>query len=289
VKWSGVWFAIAFGLYACISEGIFKHRFREIEKSQLQLSVFSALRQSLVNIALMVPVFLFTYLASWTGWLLSDKGYDASWAKVPSNQAQGWLAWVPQKLQSLWKYHHEAYSFHVSLHAPHSYASSPLTWLVPFRPTSFYYLGSDKGQNGCDFDGGCSAAISALGNVAIWLPAVVALVWLTLRYLRYRESVPGLILLGMVGGYLPWMLYLNRTVFQFYAIAFLPWMILALVFAIRSFIRNGSKHRRVLRERWMMVYLALAVAVSAFFYPIWTAMNVPYLFWYWHMWIPSWI
>jgi hypothetical protein len=30
-------------------------------------------------------------------------------------------------------------------------------------------------------------------------------------------------------------------------------------------------------------------AVSVFFYPIWTAMQVPYWFWHWHMWLQSWI
>ena len=35
--------------------------------------------------------------------------------------------------------------------------------------------------------------------------------------------------------------------------------------------------------------LGLCLLVSAFFYPIWTAMPVPYEFWLSHMWLESWI
>jgi hypothetical protein len=35
--------------------------------------------------------------------------------------------------------------------------------------------------------------------------------------------------------------------------------------------------------------LVVVLAVSAFFYPIWTAWVVPYDFWHVHMWLRSWI
>jgi dolichyl-phosphate-mannose--protein O-mannosyl transferase len=37
------------------------------------------------------------------------------------------------------------------------------------------------------------------------------------------------------------------------------------------------------------IVLGLIALVSLFFYPIWTAMPVPYEFWLSHMWLKSWI
>lgn len=287
VKWSGLWFALAFGVYVCISEVFFRQRVESI--SEVKKPITLALLQSLANLALMAPVFLATYLLSWSGWLSSNRGWDSTWADDPANRATGLLAWVPVKLQSLWHYHQEALNFHVNLHTPHSYASNPLTWLFMLRPTSFYYQGDVPGENGCQVAGGCSSAVTALGNPLIWWGAVIALFLLLLRYLRHRESVPGLILLGMAAGYLPWLVFMNRTVFQFYSIAFLPWMVLALAFTLKSWLQGKTKAERPKAEGRLVLYFALATAVSAFFYPVLTAVQVPYWFWYAHMWIPSWI
>ena len=62
--------------------------------------------------------------------------------------------------------------------------------------------------------------------------ATAAILYLVYRLARYREWRVGLILMGMVAGYLPWLLYLNRTVFQFYSIAFEPYLLLALTLVI---------------------------------------------------------
>jgi hypothetical protein len=35
--------------------------------------------------------------------------------------------------------------------------------------------------------------------------------------------------------------------------------------------------------------LTAVLAVSAFFYPVWTAWVVPYDFWRLHMWLTSWV
>ena len=291
VKWSGLWFALGFGVYLCVSEALFRHRVETIEPSQVSKPkpIALSLWQTLANTVLMVPLYLATYLATWSGWLASDRGWDAKWATAPINQAKGLLSWVPIKLQSLWHYHQEAYNFHVNLHTPHSYASNPLSWLLLIRPTSFFYEGANAGEAACTFDGGCSSAITALGNPLIWFGAVIALLLLLVRYFRNRESVPGLILLGVACGYLPWLVYMNRTIFQFYSVAFLPWLVLALVFALKGWLQSRPNERRPRSERRLVFYFALTAAVSAYFYPIWIGAQVPYWFWYAHMWIPSWI
>lgn len=268
VKWSGLYFLAAFGLYVVISDAIER---RKLEISWLAPSAI----QAVISFVIMVPTAIAVYVASWTGWLLTGSGYGRDTDSNP--------------FVALWKYHVDAYNFHINLHTPHSYASNPLTWLFGIRPTSFFYESLSNGQGGCTAPEGCSSAITALGNPFIWLPAAASIFLLTYLFISRKSRVGGLILLGIVGGYLPWLAYLNRTVFQFYAIAFLPWMILALVYALRMYLHTRSTEQLPSALRLVGGYFGFAFAVSLFFLPIWIGTWTPYWYWHIHMWLPSWI
>jgi len=289
VKWSGLYFALAFGLYTVVSETLLRRRLYKAGRGHSDWLTVGLAGQGLANFWLMIPVVFLTYLGSWTGWLVTRGGYDRNWADNPDNQATGFWAWVPHSLQSLLQYHREAYGFHVGLHTPHSYASNPLTWLFLWRPTSFFYEGSVQGDPACNAFTSCSSAITALGNPLIWIAATASLIFLTYRYFRSGDRVIGLILLGVAAGYLPWMMYLQRTVFQFYVIAFEPWMILALVFSMRALLKAETGIYWKKTANRLALFLLLTTVVSVYFYPIWTGITVPYWFWLSHMWLPSWI
>ena len=51
-------------------------------------------------------------------------------------------------------------------------------------------------------------------------------------WLVRRDWRAGAIAAGLVGGYLPWFLYQDRTIYTFYAIAFEPWVVLAVTFLV---------------------------------------------------------
>jgi hypothetical protein len=72
--------------------------------------------------------------------------------------------------------------------------------------------------------------------VAAGLATLVVLGWLAWR----RDWRAGLIITGVAGGWLPWLLYLNRTVFFFYAVAWEPFLVLALVAALRLLEPDGA-------------------------------------------------
>jgi hypothetical protein len=273
-----LYFLAAVGLYVVISEISF-------EEGEVDLLDFS--KQAFAKFLILVPSAFIVYLLSWTGWLNTDAGYDRHWSEQNENAWTGLLAWVPTSLQSLWHYHVEAYNFHVGLRTPHSYQSNPLTWLFLTRPTSFFYEGLDNGQGGCKVDGGCSSAITALGNPVIWIPALAAVIFLLYLFIKHRDKASGFILLGVAAGYLPWMLYLQRTVFQFYVIAFEPFMVMALVYALTWIWRSSENRRLLLRIYGALAFAALAF--SLFFLNIWMGTWTPYWYWYLHMWIPSWI
>lgn len=270
VKWSGLYFLAVFGLYVVFSQALENRKRTEFE-NWLAPSIL----QALISFILMVPVAVATYLASWTGWLVTSGGYDRD------SDANPFVA--------LLKYHQDAYNFHVNLHTPHSYASNPLTWLFAIRPTSFFYEGLSAGQDGCTSNTGCSSAITALGNPLIWWPAAAAVFALVYLFITRKSRVGGLILLGIAAGYLPWLAFMNRTVFQFYAIAFLPWMILALVYVLRMYLHTRTTEELPRAIKIVGGYLGLAFAVSLFFMPIWIGTWTPYWYWHLHMWLPSWI
>jgi dolichyl-phosphate-mannose-protein mannosyltransferase len=280
VKWSGLYFLAAFGLYVVISDVIERRKAAQVnlvEGQRLKLRdwLLPSALQGAISFIIMVPTALAVYLASWTGWLVSAGGYDRNSNPNP------WVA--------LWKYHQDVFNFHVNLHTPHAYASNPITWLLAIRPTSFFYEGLSNGQDGCVSSSGCSSAITALGNPFIWLPAAAAVLFLSYLFATRKSKVGGLILLGIAGGYLPWLAFMNRTVFQFYAIAFLPWMILALVYVLRMYLHTRNSQELPRAIRIVGGYLGLAFAVSLFFLPIWIGTWTPYWYWHLHMWLPSWI
>lgn len=294
VKWSGVYFLAFFGIYLVISDALRQRRALAAQPTEaaplaVVFSWFKQIKQALAKFTLLVPVAFAVYLASWTGWLTTAGGYDRTWADDPANRWTGLLSWVPTPLQSLYHYHADAYAFHMGLRTPHAYASSPLVWLLQIRPVSFFYQGANAGQLGCTADGGCSSAITALSNVFIWWAALAAILFLLFVYLQRRDRVAGLILLGIGAGYLPWMLYLQRTVFQFYIVAFEPFVMLALAYALAVLWRQTDPADRPAAVRSYAVFGILIVGFSAFFTTIWFGTWVPYWYWLAHMWLGSWI
>lgn len=286
VKWSGLYFLVALCLYVVIMNAF--------DRRRLGLHAWlpsTVLRSTVVTFVLTVPAAIVAYLSTWIGWIVTSGGYDRTWADsfVDARWA-GALSWVPLWFQNLWHFHTEIYNFHVNLAAAHPYAASPLTWLFLIRPTSMYYAGTTAGQDGCGFDS-CAAAISGLPNPLIWWAGTAAVFYLLYRLIRYRTWQPGFVLVGMVAGFLPWLMYLNRTVFFFYGIVYEPYMILAIGYCIFLALgsRDAPRYRRLAGIRWVAVFGIAAVAISLFFYPVWTGMQIPFWYWQAHMWLPSWV
>jgi dolichyl-phosphate-mannose--protein O-mannosyl transferase len=285
VKWNGLYFLAAFAVYTLAVDAVARRR------AGITLwASGTVFKQGPTSFLLTVPIALVTYLVSWTGWFVTDGGYGRHWADTAGNALTGAFAWIPHSLQSFWHYQVMAYDFNVGLHAAHPYAANPLGWLLMLRPTSMYYVGSKLGENGCASDR-CGEAITDIANPLIWWAAVAAAVYLLYRLIRFREWRVGLVLAGVAAGYLPWLLYLNRTVFQFYTIAFEPYLILALTMVIGLII--GSRHdpewRRLSGIRLVAIFLGFAVLFSAFWYPMWTAVQEPAWFLELHYWLRSWI
>ena len=214
---------------------------------------------------IIIPI---TYIASWFGWFLSDKGWSRNFS---SNPIISWL-----------HYHREMLNFHTGLTTEHSYQANPWNWLILGRPTSFFYSTPKScGQSNC------SQEILAMGTPLIWWSGVFALA-ITLGYFLYRrEKVALLILIGVAANYLPWFFFQKRTMFYFYSIAFQPFLILSIVYVVAKAFEKPEKWRA--NRGYFYLWSGLVILCFIYFLPLFIGSVLPYDSWYDRMWFPSWI
>ena len=285
IKWSGVYFLAVFAVYTLVVDAVARRR---AGVSFWATSVI--LKQAPVSFLLTVPTAALAYLSTWTGWLVTSGGYHRQWAadRIVLG-GDGVVPGIPLALQSLWHYQQAMYDTNLGLATPHAYQANPLGWLALIRPTAFYYRGSAEGENGCTI-ASCSEYVTSIANPLLWWLSVAACLYLVYRLIRRREWQIGLILTGIAAGYLPWLLYTERTVFQFYSIVFLPYLILGLVFVLGLILQRDSDdaHRRAVGTRMVIVLVAVITVVSVFFYSAWTGLLVSGFYQQLHYWLPSW-
>ncbi|MGH2402543.1 MAG: dolichyl-phosphate-mannose--protein mannosyltransferase [Candidatus Limnocylindria bacterium] len=280
-KWSGVWFLAVFGLMTVLWDW----GARKSAGTRRPL-LGTLLRDAAPAFASLVLVAAGVYLLSWTGWFLGgDDAYLRHWAEDNPGSAL-----VPDALRSLWHYHSDAWSFHTDLDSYHPYRSSPWGWLVLARPVSYFYQGPKSGEMGCAVDQ-CSQAITALGTPAIWWAGVLALLVVLYLWAARRDWRAGAILAGIAGGYLPWFLFQDRTIFSFYAVAFVPYVVLAITMCLGMVLgrADASPARRQYGAAAAGAYVLLAIANFAYLLPVLSAQVIPYADWAQRMWWRSWI
>lgn len=274
VKWSGLYALAALGLYLVVTDALARRR-----AGVVMWPTDAAFRQGPVSFLLLVPAALLTYLVSWTGWFVTSGGYDRQSSTNP--------------FAALWKYHESILGFHSGLSSGHPYASAAWQWPLLLRPTAVWVGGEDAS---CGTDH-CIAVISTLPNPVIWYLGVAAAIYLLYRFARglidraptpWTYAIP---LVGLAATYVPWLMIPNRTIFQFYTVAMMPFLVLALVLVLREI--AGPLHapieRRQAGQRTVIVIVVVILLVSAFYYPVWIGMNVPYEFWLAHNWLPGWV
>ncbi len=284
VKWNGLYFLAVFAVYTVVVDVLARRR----AGVEFWLSG-SLFRQAPVSFLLTVPIAAVAYVASWTGWFVTDGGYYRNWVSEGGERWSGALAWVPDTVQNWWHYEAGVYAFNVGLHTPHSYAANPFGWLLMLRPTSMYYQGLDQGQGACEV-ARCGMAITSIANPFIWYAAVAACAYLAYRLVRRREWQVGAVLVGIAAGYLPWLAFSGRTVFQFYTIAFEPYLLLGLAGVLGIVLGRRTDHpdRRLSGIVVTGIVVVVSIAVTVFFYPLWTAQLEDWEFIRLHYWIPSW-
>ena len=125
----------------------------------------------------------------------------------------------------------------------------------------------------------------------MWWSACCALVYLLYRWALRRDWRAGAVLCAVSAGYLPWFLYQDRTIFQFYAVVFVPYLCLALTMMVGAMLGppGATSNRRLVGAVAAGVLTLLVLWNFIYFYPIYTAQVIPYSGWQARMWFATWV
>ncbi|MGM1028401.1 MAG: dolichyl-phosphate-mannose--protein mannosyltransferase [Actinomycetota bacterium] len=224
-KWSGAAFLALFGLWIVALDALDRRR-----AGYRHPWIGTLLTQAPTSLVLLVGPALVVYVASFAGW------FDGGWgSQLMLERADlrwgGLLAWVPLGLQSLWAYHAQQLGFHVGLSNDHAYQSPAIEWLWLGRPTGFKTMAVGDG----------AWWITALPNLLVWYAAVLALGFLLFHFGRTLDRRAGFLLVAIAAGYGPWLLFPDRTIFFFYAIVFLPFLVIGLALALQQLVGLRSR------------------------------------------------
>ncbi|MFI6508714.1 dolichyl-phosphate-mannose--protein mannosyltransferase [Streptosporangium sp. NPDC050855] len=282
VKWSGVFFLIAFtALTLAWDAGA--RRAVGLRRPYTGM-IHKDLTGTILSLGLL-PVL--TYIASWAGWFASAGGWGRNWAQATS---QGPGFFVFDSLRSWLSYHVQVLGYHTGLEDPHPYQSAPWTWPLLSRPVAFHYQ-TPKGRCGA---GDCAEAVLGVGTPVIWYGGLAALITMIAWYVATRDWRAGAVLLAYAAGWLPWFYYAladNRTMYLFYAITMVPFMILALTMAAGLVVgrAGATPNRRALGAAVVGAFTLLALVNLWWLYPVLVAEVVPHSQWWARMMFRGWV
>lgn len=232
-------------------------------------------------LALCGGIVFVVYLASWSGWLLTDHGYFRHWLADNGHTELP----VIGALQNLFHYHHEAFTFHSTLQSPHPSQSWPWQWLLLGKPVTMHlsYTEGAWGQSPV-------SEVLLLGTPLLWwsfLPAMAATLWLAIARRDWR---PAAILLVAAAGLLPWFYYAadaHRVMYSFYTAPAFPFMVFAVVYVLGAIIgpAGATGDRRLIGAVVAGAYVVLVVLNFAYFYALFVGQPLPYADWADRMWL----
>ena len=299
-KWNAIFPMAAFGLLVWAWDAGAR-RAIGVRRPRLRSLVVDALPA----FGYLVVVAAVVYVLTWTGWLLhasayektlSDTQYGPYWGKYLEHDARGFLPELWQSLRSLWHYHHDVYAFHTGFldDATHAYQSKPQGWLLLNRPVGVQAdLGIKPGQQGCTApaDSTCLRQTLLLGTPALWWGGVLALVYALYGWLGRRDWRFGLAVVGVLASWLPWIPNDDRPIFSYYAIAILPFTVLAVVLCLGTMIGDAraSERRRMWGTALGGAFVVLVIVNFAWFWPIYTGELITTPQWLDRIWFKRWI
>lgn len=241
VKFSGVVFFAVFCVYVIVSDWTLRGTLPRLAR------VTSTAVQAVKAAAVAIPAAVATWTASWTGLFLSGL----------LTKPFGWFLMYAN-----------AWSNDSKITAHNSAASPAWSWFIPLRPVIFY-----TATDGEDPDTkmiGWVNEMMTLGNPAIWWTGAVALLAVIVLAVWKRQHAPIVITLGVVAGWGPWLLIGARTIYQYYTIAFVAFVALAVAYCgqrIAAAARR-SDYLTKLRKGAVLAFLMIVSLLTVYFLPM---------------------
>ncbi|MET1005765.1 MAG: phospholipid carrier-dependent glycosyltransferase [Propionibacteriaceae bacterium] len=252
----------------------------------------SLIRDGIPAFLSLVVLSFVVYVSSWASWLATSGGYDRDWGRLHPDSTS--VKVLGTSLASLLHYNKDIWDFHTGdfiNHATHTYAANPAGWLILARPIGMDAVNDIKpGTNGCVGPDNCLQVISGIGTPALWWGAVIALLVALVLWVGGRDWRFGIPVVGVLSAWLPWFQYTDRPLFFFYAIAIIPFSVMAVALCLGRLIgdaRGGD--RRMLGSVVAGAFVALVGANFAYIYPVLTDQVLPHASWLSRMWFKTWI
>ncbi|HKY58732.1 MAG TPA: phospholipid carrier-dependent glycosyltransferase [Aeromicrobium sp.] len=297
-KWNGIYALAAFGLAVVVWELFVRMSLGPIRPVRATLGI------GVPAFGWLVVVGAAVYVVTYLGWLVNHDVYEErfghgygdepAWGAYVDDPSSGPIEETTDALRSLWHYQAMSYRFHTGEYLAkqdHPYQSDAIGWLIQWRPVSAAAdLNLPAKQCGAPAGSYCMRETLILGNPAVWWSGVLAMVAcavLWLRKRRWQYSVP---VVGLLGTWVPWLPILDRPIFSFYAVATLPFLVVALTLALHAAWTGSSTPRqRYASALAIGLVVLLTVVAAAYFWPIWTHGLTTWDAWHQRMWLPSWI
>lgn len=315
-KWTALYPLAAFGVWLWFSNAAARRALRVpwAHAKSVVVDGVPAFVQ-LVGVAFVV------YVLSWTGWMLNAEEYEQHLSETQYTRYEGGTRWASavepdaacadlrdavtstcapretwQTLRSLASYHRDVWTFHTQFlnDTTHTYASQPAGWLLQQRPVGVdAQLDIAPGEQGCGAAEGssCLRQVLLLGNPVLWWGGCVALVASLVLWVGRRDWRFGVAVVGVASTWLPWLRYDDRTIFLFYAMAILPFVVLAITMCLGALL-GPDLRPSPRRTRGAVVggaFVGAVVLAFAWFWPIWTDQLITHAEWLSRMWLKSWI
>jgi dolichyl-phosphate-mannose--protein O-mannosyl transferase len=224
-----------------------------------------------------------TYLASFTGWFLSETSQDRHWADQHPDTA---FPFIPGALRSLWHMHAEWLQFHSHLTSPHPWASGPWSWLLDGRPILLW------NPQGLTDAAGVPVIryILMVGTPTLWFAFIPGMVWVVWRIVARRDPAAITVAVAIAAGWVTWFTNLERTMFIFYMAPVVPFFVLGITLALQDALGavHADRWRRHVGLAVITGYVAIVAATFVFFYPVLTGVPLHHDAWLQRMWFPSW-
>lgn len=144
-------------------------------------------------------------------------------------------------------------TYHGGLEGVHDFQSKWYTWPLMTRPV--WYFGSKE----LAYDNLCSSIV-AFGNPVVWWGGSICMLYLILK--RRKHSGECFVIIGFLSQYLPWIL-IGRYTFIYHFFASVPFIILALVYVIKSI---SDRFKWGTLAGWSLALAAMVLFLM--FYPV---------------------
>ncbi len=307
-KWSGLYYVAFFGLMSLGMDVAARRAYR------VQRPWEGVLRRDAGPAAYalgLIPAAL--YLLSYWAWFASETAVNRYEVGQSIGERQWWQP--PDAIRSLWHYTYKAFHFHSTLTNSagnhHPWESKPWTWPMSLRPV--LYAIDNQDVPGCGA-ASCVKAVLLVGTPTMWFVAVPVLLYAAWRAVVRRDWRYGVVLVGYLAGWLPWLANIDRQMYFFYAVPLAPFLMMAIALILGDIFyqptrpegRSGATRemdpegrsgatwemdgaeRRTLGVLVVCFYLALAITNFAWMFPVLTGIPVSQSTWNMEMWLPSW-